>query len=70
MSGSTNHGQEAHEESLLDVQGVATRLGVTVKTIYCMRERGAAPPAVRIGSRLRWDRRDLEQWILEQREAS
>lgn len=56
-------------EPLLDIQQVAAWLGVSVKTVYCMRARDDAPPAIQVGRRLRWDRSDVLAWLEAQREV-
>lgn len=48
---------------LLRVPEAATRLGLTPKALYNLLEDGGGPPAVRIGRRVRFDLRDLDEWI-------
>lgn len=54
---------------LIDVKGLAERLNVSVKTIYSMRDRKDAPPAIRVGRNLRWDPADVNDWLETKREV-
>ena len=48
---------------LLDVRAVAALLGCSVRHVYRLADRGAMPPAVRLGALVRWRRQDLEDWL-------
>lgn len=49
---------------LLSAEEVAALLGVSLRTIWRMRERGQLPHPLRLGRQtLRWRREDVEQWI-------
>ena len=50
-------------DELLTVEEVAARLRISPGSLYNLRYGSAAPPAIRIGSRLRWRRADVEAWI-------
>lgn len=56
----------SQSDRLLDVNETAEILGISKSSLYSMRYLGDAPPAVKVGSRLRWRRSDLDQWISEQ----
>lgn len=51
------------DAELLDVHAVAGMLGVSSRHVWRLADRGAMPPAVRLGGSVRWSRRLLEQWI-------
>lgn len=68
MTGTTTRSEAAHR-TLLSIDEVADWLGVSVKTVYSMRDRNQAPPAIKVGRRLRWDAEDIQQWLDEHREA-
>ena len=55
---------------LLRVEEVADEVGLTPAAIYSLRFRGRGPRAIRIGRRLLFDRRDVDAWIEENREAA
>lgn len=55
---------------LLTIQEVADRLRVPVATVRWLRVEGRFAPAVRVGRRLLWDRRDLDAWCVGQRETA
>ena len=48
---------------LLDVNETAAILGISKSSLYSMRYAGEAPPAIKVGSRLRWRRLDVDEWI-------
>jgi predicted DNA-binding transcriptional regulator AlpA len=54
---------------LLTIAQVADRLTVSVGCLRAWRIRGEGPPAIRIGSALRWDIRDVDAWLNERRES-
>lgn len=51
--------------ALLTVRRVATITGLATRTVWRYRDAGFLPPAVRIGSAVRWRRNDIEEWIKE-----
>jgi excisionase family DNA binding protein len=51
---------------LLTVKDVANRLNTSTWTVYEWTRRGDLP-AFRLGSELRYDRRELEAWVEAQR---
>lgn len=48
---------------LLSVEELGELLQVPVATIYQWRYRGEGPEAIRIGRYLRFDPKDVQQWI-------
>jgi excisionase family DNA binding protein len=49
----------------LSTQQLADYLGVPISTVYAWREAGTAPPAHRIGKRLRFPVAGVERWLAE-----
>ena len=49
--------------SLINIDEVATILGVSRRTIYRMSSTGELPPRLRVGRSVRWRRSDIEQFI-------
>jgi excisionase family DNA binding protein len=47
-------------------EGLASELGIPVKTIYQWRYRRTGPKAHRIGRHVRYRRRDIEAWLATQ----
>jgi predicted DNA-binding transcriptional regulator AlpA len=45
---------------LLTIKQVAERLTVSVGCLRAWRIRGKGPPAIRVGSALRWDEREVD----------
>lgn len=54
---------------LLRVQNLAELLQVDARTVRRMRARGELPPALDLGSVLRWDAAEFERWLEGRREA-
>jgi predicted DNA-binding transcriptional regulator AlpA len=52
----------------LDVENLAKRWGTTEKTIYGLRYRGQAPPAIKVGRGLRFAVADVERWEAQHRD--
>lgn len=50
-------------DRLLPVGDVAERLGVSVRTVWSLRSAGEIPEPVKIGSRTRWRRSEIETYI-------
>jgi len=55
---------------LLDPQTTAEELGIKTNTLAKWRVAGGGPPFVKIGSRIRYSRADLDQWIDARRRRS
>lgn len=55
---------------LVSTADLARVLGVDDRTVRRMRERGDLPPAIDLGSVLRWRSDDIDQWIADRTEAS
>jgi predicted DNA-binding transcriptional regulator AlpA len=54
---------------LLNIERLAERLTVSVGCIRAWRLRGEGPPAVRVGTSLRWDVNEVEAWLDSRRES-
>jgi excisionase family DNA binding protein len=54
---------------LLTIQQLADRLTVSVGCIRAWRLRGGGPPAIRVGSALRWDMTEVDEWLDAHRES-
>ena len=48
---------------LIDAKGLAKLLACSVRSVWRLRSSGTLPPSVRLGKRIRWDRRDIERWL-------
>jgi excisionase family DNA binding protein len=57
-------------EGFLTIDEVAELLRVPVLTVRWLRQEGRFAPAIRVGRRLVWDRRELDNWINAQRESA
>lgn len=57
----------------MTTRDVAKRLNVSIRCIGRLREHGRLPPAIKLSlgpsGGIRWDRRDIERWIDEQRQT-
>lgn len=62
-----NHARDADMEKLLTTAEVAQAVGLTERQIRRLRRRGEGPPTIRIGSAVRYCRKDLEAWLESQR---
>lgn len=67
-TGNRTRGSDGGGE-LLKIDQVATRLRVSVGCIRAWRLRGEGPPAIRIGTALRWDGAEVEAWLDSRRES-
>ena len=54
---------DGKSDRLLPVGDVAERLGVSVRTVWSLRSAGEIPEPVKIGSRTRWKRSEIETYI-------
>lgn len=50
-------------DRLLDVADLASYCKVAPTAPYYWRKRGEGPPAVRVGRRLRYRKRDVDAWL-------
>ena len=57
------------DEELLKIDQLARRLKVSVGCIRAWRLRGEGPPAIRVGTALRWDTSEVEAWLDSRRES-
>lgn len=53
---------------LLTSKETAERLRFSVRGLYALRRRGDGPPAIRVGSELRFERAGLDEWLRARRE--
>lgn len=63
------HGGVASGGELLKIDQVANRLRVSVGCIRAWRIKGEGPPAIRIGTALRWDSAEVDEWLDSRRES-
>ncbi len=54
---------------LLDIVGLSLRIKISVGCIRSWRLRGEGPPAIRVGNSLRWDSREVDEWLDSRRES-
>ncbi len=54
-----------HPGRLLTTEETAELLGISKSSLYSLRYGGNAPPAVKVGGRLRWRRADVDAWMEE-----
>lgn len=60
----THPGVTSKTRSLLGVKDLADQLGISVPTVYRKRSLGEdLPPAVRVGSQIRWRQEAVDKWI-------
>ena len=65
MATSSNSSLEANGVRLLDVKQTARYLGISTHLLYRWRSQGAKLPVVKVARSLRYDLRDLDQFIRE-----
>ena len=58
-----------NDQRFLTIQQLADRLTVSVGCIRAWRIRGEGPPAIRVGTALRWDAVEVDAWIDARRES-
>lgn len=63
------HGGAASGGELLKIDQVASLLKVSVGCIRAWRIKGEGPPAIRIGTALRWDSAEVDAWLDSRRES-
>ena len=49
--------------ALLDVQAVASILGISTRSVYRLRDDGEMPASLRLGALVRWSQKSIEEWI-------
>ena len=54
---------------LLDIDEVASYLGLTRQAVYQRRARGEFRPAIKVGASLRWRVQDVEDWLEAHRDG-
>lgn len=60
---------EAKRKQLMKIRGLAARLEVSEGCIRAWRLRGEGPPAIRVGTSLRWDPDEVDAWLDSRRES-
>jgi excisionase family DNA binding protein len=50
---------------LLDVRAVARLLGCSARHVYRLADGGKMPSPLKLGTLVRWRRRDLETWLAD-----
>lgn len=55
---------------LLSVDEAAQKLRISVPTLRYLRHSNRFVPAIRVGRRLFWTERDLDEWLVAQRERA
>jgi len=48
---------------LIDAAEVASLLGISVRTVWRLKDRGKLPKPVSLGSLVRWRRTEIDEWI-------
>ena len=59
------HDPPSDDLALLDVQQVAALLHCSTRHVYRLSDAGLMPRPFRLGSLVRWSRRDLDAWIAD-----
>lgn len=60
---------DARPIPLRDANDLAEQLGMSISSVYRKRSLGEPlPPALKIGSQVRWRQSDIDAWLLEQME--
>lgn len=55
-------------QRLMTIDEVSELLAIPVATLRRWRFQRSGPPAIKVGGHLRWDRDDLERWVVAQRD--
>lgn len=58
------------ELELLTLDEVAELVRVTPLTVRWLRQEGRFAPAIKVGRRVMWDRRDVVDWVRTNREVA
>ena len=51
------------EKALLDIQAVAGLLQCSPRHVYRLKDTGAMPEPMKLGSLVRWNRQEILEWI-------
>jgi len=51
--------------TLIDARSVAARLGCSVRHVWRLRDSGAMPPSVIVGTLVRWNSAVIDHWIAQ-----
>lgn len=61
--------QQVRPNALLTAKDLGEQIGMSVSSIYRRRSLGEAlPPALKIGSQVRWRQSDVDAWLTQQME--
>jgi excisionase family DNA binding protein len=63
MNSKNDPSENRPPRQLIAVRGVAEMLGVSVSTVWRLRDQGLLPKAVRVGSCVRWRIGDIQRYI-------
>ena len=55
--------RDTSSPALVDVQAVALMLNCSSRHVYRLSDAGRMPAPVRLGTLVRWSRRDVKSWI-------
>lgn len=50
-------------QCLVTLKNVSDMLSISTRSVLRMRDRGAMPPAIKLGKSLRWNKEVIEKWI-------
>ncbi|CAI7974490.1 DNA-binding protein, excisionase family [Frankia sp. Hr75.2] len=67
LPGASTPNSSAEQKKLWTVRDLAEYLGVPVNTIYKWRSMREGPPAYKVGRHIRFDRREVDEWLEKQR---
>lgn len=69
VRGEANVRAGARGDELLKIDQLASRLKVSIGCIRAWRLRGEGSPAIRVGTALRWDAAEVDEWLDSRRES-
>lgn len=69
MNSGRRAGGSGADSCLLTIDQLAERLTVSIGCIRSWRLKGEGPPAIRVGTALRWDSAEVDAWLDGRRES-
>ena len=54
----------------MDTEGLAELLDVPIATVRRWRYMGGGPAGIKVGRHVRYERREVERWLVEKQKAS
>ena len=60
----------ATESRFMDTEGLAELLDVPIATVRRWRYMGGGPAGIKVGRHVRYERREVERWLVEKQKAS